>query len=327
MIQVFLDGGYYIQTQISDFDTIAPSAIKNCKPSDIWFAKKKRKGIKTRIVLRLNKIFHYIKKGIQKKLSDFQNLTGKVKDRVHQYIPNLKTPICKLTDGDELSKMEKFLYSNYSDYKGDLRHLFLFYDWNMVNEIQRKYGINTRDYNLINVLKSYILMCKRRIITYTDLIEELHENEKLAEVCGFAPNKIPTRKIISRAADNFGIEVFREITISMVKESMSLGLMKGRLVGVDGTLIKSNTSPYKNKESNEYTDPDAGLYVHGNYIKGIGFLSNKLTDLKFGLPMLVQCYKGSANENPLLRELLTQFYETYGAWIVQQITIFAVNLE
>ena len=142
--------------------------------------------------------------------------------------------------------MEKLLYSNYSDYKGDLRHLFLFYDWNMVNEIQRKYGINTRDYNLINVLKSHILMCKRRIITYTDLIEELHENEKLAGVCGFAPNKIPTRIIISRAVDNFGIEVFREITISMVKESMSLGLMKGRLVGVDGTLIKSNTSPYKN---------------------------------------------------------------------------------
>ena len=67
MIQVFLDGGYYIQRLIFDFDTIAPSAIKNCKPSDIWFAKKKRKGIKTWIVLRLNKIFHNIKKGIQKK--------------------------------------------------------------------------------------------------------------------------------------------------------------------------------------------------------------------------------------------------------------------
>jgi hypothetical protein len=217
-----------------------------------------------------------------------------------------------MTYGDEVSEFEKFLYSNYSNYKGDLRHLFLFYDWNIVNEIERKYSIDTRDYNLTSVLKSHILMCKRRCRTYTDLIEELHENEKLAEVCGFAPNKIPTRTIISRAADKFGIEVFREITISMVKKSMSLGLMKGRLVGVDGTLIKSNTSPYKNKKSNEYTDPDAGLYVHGNYIKGIGFLSNKLTDLEFGLPMLVQCYKGSANENPLLRELLTQFYETYG---------------
>jgi len=312
MIKVFLEDGYYIQTQISDFDTIAPSAIHNCKSFDIWFAKKKRKGIKTRIVLRLNKIFQDIKKGIQRKLSDFQNLSGKIRGRVHQYIPNLKTPICKLTDGCELSKIEKFLYSNYSNYKGDLRHLFLFYDWNTVNETQRKYGINTRDYNLISVLKAHILMCKRRNRTYTDLIEELHENEKLAEVCGFAPDQIPTRTIISRATDKFDIEVFREITISMVDRCMSLGLIKGRLVGVDGTLIKSNTSPCKNKESNEYTDNDAGLYVHGNYIKGIGFLAFKLTDLEFGLPMLVQCYKGSANENPLLRELLTQFYQTYG---------------
>jgi hypothetical protein len=237
MIQVFIEGGYYIQTQISDFDTIAPSAINNCNPSDIWFAKKRRKGIKTRIVSWLKKIFHDIKIGIQKKLSDFQNLPGKIIDRVHHYIPNLKTPICRMTDGDELSEIEKILYSNYSNYKGDLRHLFLFYDWNIVNEIERKYCIDTRDYNLISVLKSHILMCKRRTITYTDLIEQLQENEKLAEVCGFAPNKIPTRTIISRATDKFGIEVFREITISMVNKCISLGLMKGRLVGVDGTLI------------------------------------------------------------------------------------------
>ncbi len=84
MIQVFLDGECYIQTQIFDFDTTAPSAIKNCKSSDIWFVKKKRKGIKTRMVSQLNKIFHNIKKGIQKKLSDFQNFPGKMRDRVHQ---------------------------------------------------------------------------------------------------------------------------------------------------------------------------------------------------------------------------------------------------
>ena len=312
MIQVFKEDGYYIQAQIYDFYTILPSTIKNCKPSDIWFAKKKGKGIKTRIEKRFNNIINAIVKGIQKKLSEFHKLPDRIKNRVHQYIPNFKTPICKFIGGDELSEIERIAYFNYSAYKGDIRHLFLFYDWSIINEIEEKYGIKTRDYNLISVLKSHIFMCKRRIRTYSDLIEELHENKKLAQVCGFAANKIPTRTIISRAADKFGIEVFREITIDMVKNCMSLGLMKGKLVGVDGTLIKSNTSPHKNKETNEYTDNDAGLYVHGNYIKGIGFLSFKLTDLEYGLPMLVQCYKGSTNENPLLREILIQFYETYG---------------
>lgn len=88
------------------------------------------------------------------------------------------------------SKKSRIL-TNYSDYKCDIRHLFLFYDWNIINEIEEKYGIKTRDYNLISVLKGHIFMCKRRIRIYSDLIEELHENEKLAEVCGFAPNKIP----------------------------------------------------------------------------------------------------------------------------------------
>jgi hypothetical protein len=141
MIQVFLKNGYYIQTQISDFGTMSPSMIKYCEPSDIWFAKKKRKGIKIRIVARLNKILNDIKKGIQKELSDFQNLLGKIKEIVHQYIPNLKTPICKFIDGGELSEIEKIAYSNYSTYTGDLRHLFLFYDWNRVKEIEEKYSI------------------------------------------------------------------------------------------------------------------------------------------------------------------------------------------
>lgn len=61
MIQVFLEDGYYIQIQISDFDTMSPSTIKYYKPSDKWFAKKKRKGIKIRIVARLNKIFQNMK--------------------------------------------------------------------------------------------------------------------------------------------------------------------------------------------------------------------------------------------------------------------------
>jgi len=312
MIQVFSEGRCYIQTQISDFDTKSTSSIKDSKPSDIWFTKIKRKLIKTRIISRMNRIFHDLRTGIQKKLSEFQNSLDSLKGRVHQYVPNLKTPVCKMIDDEKLSKIEKIAYSNFLNYTGDIRHQFQYYDWDIVDKIEKKYAIQTRDYNLTSILKAHIIMCKRRIRTYTDLIEELHENEKLVKLCGFAHNKIPTRTIISRVIDKFGIEVFREITVDMVKKCMSLGLIKGRMVGVDGTLIKSNTSAYKNKKTKQYTDVDAGLYVHGNYIKGIGFLAFKLTDLEYGLPMLVLGYKGSANENPLLREILAKFYEIYG---------------
>ena len=82
----------------------------------------------------------------------------------------------------------------------------------------------------------------------------------MADLCGF--KSIPTAKVFSRVME------------------------KGRLTGLDGSLIKSNTSSHKNKETGEYIDKDAGLYVHGNYIKGVGHLSYKMDDLEYGLPRL-----------------------------------------
>ena len=72
---------------------------------------------------------------------------------------------------------------------------------------------------------------------------------QLAEVCELNPECIPDRKEFSRAADRTNIEAFRQVAIDMTKECISLGLMKGRIIGVDGSLIKSNTSADKNKET------------------------------------------------------------------------------
>lgn len=312
MIQVFSKNGFTIQYQISDFGTKISFESTNWQSFHICFAKKRKKNSKKRINLRLKKIMDDIKKGIQKTMTDFQGLVTKIKEKIHKYVPRIKTPFYKIYEGDELSTIEKVSYNYSTEYKGDIRHLFLFYDWKKVDEIEKKLDNKEREYSLSFTLKILIFMCKRRILTFTDLIEELHENEKFAEVFELKPHQIPSRKVFSRAADRFGIESFRQITIAMVKECLSLGLIKGRLVGVDGSLIKSNTSHHKNKELNEYTDKDAGLYVRGNYIKGVGYLSYKLVDLEFGLPMLVQCHKGSANENPLLIDIITQFYEIYG---------------
>jgi hypothetical protein len=73
----------------------------------------------------------------------------------------------------------------------------------------------------------------------------------------------------------------------------------GAISGIFSLFIKSNTSSYKNKETGEYTDTDAGLYVHGNYIKGVGHHSYKMDDLEYGLTILIQRYKGSSNASDL----------------------------
>jgi hypothetical protein len=71
----------------------------------------------------------------------------------------------------------------------------------------------------------------------------------------------PDEKVFSRAADRTGIEAFRQVAIDMAKDCLSLGLIKGRMIGVDGSLIKSNSSAHKNEETEEYTDKDARLYL------------------------------------------------------------------
>lgn len=287
MIQVFTKVGFYIQTQITDFGIIVSFVSKNWKLFHICFTKKRKESDKNHIRLRLNKIYSHIEEGIQKQLTDFHEVLDKIIARVHEYIPRLKTPVCKLNDNIQLSEIEKSSYACYPEYKGDIRHLFMFYDWNKIDEIEKKYDAKERHYTLTSILKAHIFMCKRRIRTYTDLIEEFHENPRLTEVCGFKSNSIPSRTIISRVADVFGIEAFRDVAVEMVNECLFLGLIKGHIVGVDGSLIKSNTSPYKDKELGEYTDKDAGMYVRGSYIKGVGHLSYKLVDLEYGLPMLL----------------------------------------
>lgn len=312
MIQVFTKDGFHIQYQLSDFVGQISFACKNWRPYHICFAKKREKKKIQQIRARLNKILSDIEKGVQKQITDFLGLLDKIKDRVSKYIPRLKTPFCKKYEGDKITETEKISYECYPNYNGDISHLYQFYDWIKVDKIEKEYADKIGDYPLRTILKTQIFMCKRRIRTYSDLIEELKENPKLAEVCDLNPKCVPARKVFSRAADRIGIEAFRQVAIDMTKECLSLGLMKGRMVGVDGSLIKSNSSAHKNEETDEYTDKDAGLYVRGNYLKGIGHLAYKLMDIECGLPMLVQRHKGSANENPLLIDIIEDFHEVYG---------------
>jgi Transposase DDE domain/Transposase domain (DUF772) len=314
LFQVFTKVGYYIQYQLSDFVGQLSFASKNWRPYHICFAKKRKTKKTKRINKQFNKIINDIEKGIQKQITDFLGLLDKIKDRVSKYIPRLKTAFCRRYEGEKITETEKISYECYPDYDGDIRHLYLFYDWNKIDDIEKKYAGKIGDYSLRTILKTQIFMCKRRIRTYTDLIEELRENPKLAEVCDLNPRCIPDRKVFSRVADRTGIEAFREVAIDMTKECIALGLMKGRIVGIDGSLIRSNSSAHKNEETEQYTDKDAGLYVRGNYIKGVGHLVYKLADIEYGLPMLVKRHKGSANENPLLIDIIEDFHNVYGSY-------------
>ena len=91
-------------------------------------------------------------------------------------------------------KPKRYHICIYPDYKGNISHLFLFYDWNKVDEIEKGFADNIWNNALRKILKTQIFMCKRRIRTYSDLIEELNENPKLAEICELNSKCIPVEK-------------------------------------------------------------------------------------------------------------------------------------
>lgn len=313
MILVFTKVGFYIQTQLLDFLGIVTFMCTNWKSSLIC-PTKKRGEPRRRKKGWLEKILLDIARKVQKTLDMFIETLKKVKARASKYVPRFKTPKASHYNGDKLTEIEKISYQRISAYRGDIRHLFLFYPfdekldaWERENHTQNNSRVSLR-----KIARGLVIMCKKRIALYTDLITDLEEKPALAELCGF--QSIPTTKVFSRVMDDdrMGIEPFRELFYDLSKASLSLGLWKGRLIGLDGSLIESNTSSYKNKKTGEYTDKDAGLYIRGSYIKGVGHLAYKVDDLEYGLPVLIQRYKGSSNENPLFSHAIDEFRQVYG---------------
>jgi hypothetical protein len=311
MIIVFTKIGFYIQMQLLDFLGIITFRRTNWKSSLICSTKKRGK-LKRKNGL-LEKILSEIARGVQKTFDMFIETLRKVKARAYKYVPRFKTPKASPYTGDKLTEIEKISYQRPA-YRGDIRHLFLFYPFDEKLDAweRENYPQNDSRVPLCKIARALVIMCKKRIALYTNLITDLEEKPALAELCGF--QSIPTAKVFSRVMDEnrMGIEPFRELFYDLSETSRSLGLWKGRLIGLDGSLIESNTSSYKNKKTGEYTDKDAGLYIRGSYIKGVGHLAYKVDDLEYGLPVLIQRYKGSSNENPLFSQAIDEFRRVYG---------------
>jgi hypothetical protein len=237
MIIVFTKIGFYIQMQLLDFLGIITFRRTNWKSSLICSTKKRGK-LKRKNGL-LEKILSEIARGVQKTLDMFIETLRKVKARASKYVPRFKTPKASPYTGDKLTEIEKISYQR-SAYQGVIRHLFLFYPFDEKLDAWERENYPQNDYRvpLCKIARGLVIMCKKRIALYTNLITDLDEKPALAELCGF--QSIPTAKIFSRVIDEnrMGIEPFRELFYDLSKTSRSLELWKGRLIGLDGSLIK-----------------------------------------------------------------------------------------
>lgn len=231
--------------------------------------------------------------------------------RIHKNLPRRKKPRCLPRPSREMPKERRRAYQ-VPEYYGSILDLFTFYDfgkWDRHREVLASYKDPGKvHYPFSALLRAQITMCKRQNQTFTELIHSLREIPLLVKNCGF--DSIPSRKMISRTIDRYGCEIYYQIYRDMASQCMDLGLARGRVVALDGTLIKSGCSPYPGRGF--FTDLGADTYVRNGVLRGVGHLMVDCVDLEYGLPLYSERFKGSRHEAPLAVDVLDGYYDWYG---------------
>ena len=231
--------------------------------------------------------------------------------RVRRNLPRRKRPKTLPRPSPRIPRERKTWYLM-PQYYGSILDLFSCYDFERWDRDPRILGMyrdpGRVEYLFSSLVKSQITMCKRRDRAFDELIHDLREVPGLAENCGL--ESIPSRKTISRAIDRFGTEIYYQVYKDMAQRCIELGLARGRVLALDGTLIKSGCSPYAGRGC--FTDLGADSYVRDGVLRGVGHLLIDCVDLEYGLPLYSERFKGSRHEAPLAVDVLDGYYSWYG---------------
>lgn len=231
--------------------------------------------------------------------------------RVRRNLPRRKRPRCLPEPSNNIPRGRRTAY-RIPEYYGSIMDLFSFYDfgkWDRHRDVVSSYRDPGRVvYPFSSLLKAQVTMCKRQDQAFDELIHDLYELPSLVENCGLV--SVPSRKTVSRAIDRFGTDIYYQVYRDMAQRCMDLGLAPGRVLALDGTLIKSGCSPYPGRGC--FTDIGADTYVRNGVLRGVGHLLVDCVDAETGLPLYSERFKGSRNESPLALQVIDGFYSWYG---------------
>lgn len=246
---------------------------------------------------------------IQRTLDNAPNITY---PRPRRYAPRRKRPRCLPQPSPDIPSIRRKAYTSYPTYLGSDQDLFTFYDlerWDYHPDVAGAYrDPGLARYPFSSLLKTQIMMCKRRIPTYSQLHDELSHDQRLRELCGLRDT--PSRKLLSRGVDLFGTRIYTEIYKDLGHACLGLGLARGRIVGIDGTLVESGISPHRSRE--DYQRVGADIYTRGGVVKGVGHLVLDVVDLELGQPLYSHLEMGSRHEGPLGLAVIDGYHDWYG---------------
>lgn len=257
-------------------------------------------------------IMRLVQARIQRTLDNTPKITH---PRPMVYAPRRKNPRCLPEPSHAIPELRRKAYTNYPTYLGSDQDLFTFYDlerWDHHRDVVGAYrDPGLARYLFSSLLKAQVVMCKRGIPTYIQLRDELTHSQELRELCGLG--SVPSRKLLSRGVDLFGTQIYLDIFRDLGRRCLDLGLARGRVVGLDGTLVESGISPRRSRE--HYHRVGADIYTRGGrkpHVRGVGHLLVDVVDLEYGQPLYSYTTLGSRHEGPLALKIIDVYHAWYG---------------
>ncbi|MDD5066833.1 MAG: transposase, partial [bacterium] len=193
------------------------------------------------------------------------------------------------------------------------------------------------------ILKMMLLLIIYNVRSERELMDTIPERLDWLWFLGYEiDNEIPNHSILSKARNRWGVEVFRHLFERIVRQCVEAGLVAGKKLFMDSSLVQANASnnsvikPEKLKkylekgykilesrleekgkeETNETwkskTDPDASIVRRGGIKAKLGYQVHRGVDGKEEIITSSEVAPGEINEAHKLQDLVEQHEKNTG---------------
>ena len=254
--------------------------------------------------------------------------------RFIQWVPKLngqflyrfpRAKIVRFEDHAEgiISKKEWDMFRYLQGFKGYFEYLFYFNDFSFFDDLQERLeadGVSFKKMFIRDIFAYELFRVNQGLKDFTGLgrMGRFLSAPPLFDITSdptFFPTSADISYVMKRIPDE---ELFKFFQI-LVNECINLGIIIPRILIWDGQFIRSNCNNNKNKDKDEYNDPDAGYCRHNGTKKGVGYDPGILYAYCFDrwFPIYFTMFPGNRNDTHAFRETLREFLEVSKEnWII-----------
>ena len=181
---------------------------------------------------------------------------------------------------------------------------------------QRRPGRGRRPYGRLPLIYGFLASYYLNIRTIQGLVDRLHNNPALRNVCGFT-STIPSRSTFSRAFSKLAQnrEVLYGLFQEVTRRVLDLHPTCGRLVAVDSTTVQAYANPNHKKTRDQEAGWTKSYSASSTSDDGLewvfGYKAHVLACVESALPLAFIITPANVGDSPLLPPLVSMAQESY----------------